>query len=747
MLRFVIGTAGTGKSTHITQTIVKLAAAGEKCMLLVPEQFSKTGESLLFSALDDTRSNLVELFSFTSLLRDVSSNHKKIGGTPLTAAGKAVLARRAVENTKKMLSLYSKQSGNFGFSFSLADTFDDFKRSGIDRATLWTLAEKAPERNRKLKELALIYSEYSGLMREGFCDSEDMYIALSSQLPYEYTYNTHIFIDGFESFSHGQLKIIEKMLTDAKDVTIALTCDSLYDITQGTGNFSFVQNTAGQLIRIAKNCGVEIAKPEVMREPRRFTTNDLKNTDLFLQGYDPEYENDGHAFVTEFETQMAEVSFAVAKINRLIKEGYTYNDITVVCPQLEKYENQLQESFSLADIPYFIDANRIISSSAPVVLMRSVMNIMAEGPDSENILSLLKTGLTDFDPDAVDTLENYLYVWQDYDFDLSLDFTFSPSGLKPAPAEDELPVLEAINHIRKTVWDTFAPYACRGETTGEEILKNCYSAVTALGCDEKLLAIARSLPDEDRDLLIRQWDTVIECMDSLYSICGSEAVSCRDMEMLFMLMVEGSEIGFAPQTQDCVMITDPKRMKLDAVKVVFILGAAQDIFPAVVAESGLISARDRDYLKASSYPLKNDFENLFSFENLYYYKALTSREDYLFISSCKKNIDSRQLLSAQTDMLKSGLRLEEAQLRLEDYAVTREFFTDYLSSLANNRTRRGYSQLLADLGITTDSLYRKQYEIKDLSLLDSVLGNFITISPTAAQSYSSVPLCTLSSES
>ena len=61
-------------------------------------------------------------------------------------------------------------------------------------------------------------------------------------------------------------------------------------------------------------------------------------------------------------------------------------------------------------------------------------------------------------------------------------------------------------------------------------------------------------------------------------------------------------------------------MKLDAVKVVFILGAAQDIFPAVVAESGLISARDRDYLS-----------DYLQFRNM---DVQLENEDWFFI--CKK---------------------------------------------------------------------------------------------------------------
>ena len=652
MLKFIIGTAGTGKSTRITEKIVSLAKQGEKCLLIVPEQFSKTGESVLFSALDDTQSNLVELFSFTSLLRDVNTNHKKISASVLTAAGKAVMARRSVENVKKMLTHYSRQRSNFGFSFSLAQTFDDFRRSGISRDVLYTLAQDAPQRNGKLKELALIYSEYTGLMGDKFCDSEDLYVKLGEILPFEYTHNTHIFIDGFESFSHGQLKIIEKMLADSIDVTVALTCDTLYDTTRGTGNFSFVQNTAGQLIRLARNMNIEIRPPVVMKEKHRFHNSDMENVDLFLLGEDTEKSENSHVFVTSFENQFDEVCYVTARINRLIRSGYTYNDITVVCPQMDKYENQLQESFTLADVPYFIDANRIISSSAPVVLFRSILSVMAKGINGETVLPLLKTGLTAFDDESVALLENYLYVWQDYDFDYSTDFPLSPGGLKPQPSEEEKEILEKINFIRRSITEIFSGFYRLENPYGAQILEYCYNIAIALGSDEKLMAAVSLLEKEDdRQLLLRQWETAVDCLDQLYSITGDDVISAADMEQLFTLIADAVEIGFAPQTQDCVMITDPKRMKLESVKAVFIIGAAQDIFPAIVSESGLISSADREYLKENNYPLKNDFENLFSFENLYYYKALTSPQEYLYISCARKNIDTRQLLSAQIETL------------------------------------------------------------------------------------------------
>ena len=179
MLKFVIGTAGTGKSQYIADRIVQLAQQGEKCLLLIPEQFSKTAEAMIFSALDDVQSNSVEVFSFTGLMRDVNTNHTRMVTTPLTDAGKAVLARRAADNVKKHLVLYSKQSNNFGFSFNLASAFDDLKRSGITADIFYSLAQNAPARSVRLKELALIYAEYCGLMDEKFRDSEDLLTKLA----------------------------------------------------------------------------------------------------------------------------------------------------------------------------------------------------------------------------------------------------------------------------------------------------------------------------------------------------------------------------------------------------------------------------------------------------------------------------------------------------------------------------------------------------------------------------------------
>ena len=147
MLQLIIGTAGTGKSVFIKEKIQQNARSGKKSILIVPEQFSKTGEAEIFSALEKSQFGLVNVFSFTSLLRDVWAESGKAPIQLLTDAGKAVVAKKSLQNVQKQLNSYGNQKHNIGFAFELAHVFEDFKRNGIDSTALYDIAQRAPEIN------------------------------------------------------------------------------------------------------------------------------------------------------------------------------------------------------------------------------------------------------------------------------------------------------------------------------------------------------------------------------------------------------------------------------------------------------------------------------------------------------------------------------------------------------------------------------------------------------------------------
>ena len=736
MLKLVLGTAGTGKSTYVKNQIQQLAQQGKKCMLIVPEQFSKTGEAEIFSSIHKAQLYLVKVYSFTSLLRDAQSQMPILNKLPLTQAGKTVMAQTSINAVHHNLKGYKSQRQNMQFAYMLTEIFDDFKRSGLDGQTLFSLAQKTEYNAEKLKDIALIYSEYSTAMGDKFCDHEDMLLSLCEHLPYQYTDETTVFIDGFESFSYAQYQVVLKLLKDAQNVTVTLTADDIYDNLGGAGSFSYTKRTAQRLISFAKKSDIPVAPVLTLTKNYRFKYPTLRAIDEILQGKPPQStENDNGAFINSFENQFKEVSYICAQINRLVKNGYKYDDIAIVSPQLERYENQFQDSFALAQIPYFIDQKRIITSSAPVMLIKSILDIMQEGINEDTILPLLKTQLTCFDEDSISMLENYLYMWQEYDFDFDKPFELSPDALETVISSKAQQVLEQINDMVAQMQSIFRPHVVKNERIkGSDILKWSYEIVEKLNSEQlatNYINAEKNFNKDNAELLERHWETTIACLDELYSIVADSLFTPFELASLFMLMVNSQEIGFAPQTQDCVIISSPQRMKLDAVKIVFITGASQDIFPAIISPDTVLSQQDREYLKSNDYPLNSDFENKFSFENLYFYKALTTASEALFISHCNKNLDSQEILSAEIENIKEILSLKSMPLSMEDYCINKPFFKDYISE---TNPQDGQA-ILQQLDIPFATIDMRQFKIEDKDLLNQILGEDMVVSPSGAESY------------
>ena len=106
MLKLLLGGSGSGKTTLLYQRIRARAEAGEKSILLVPEQFTSSTEGRIHRELGDALSGLVESFSFTSLAEHILSAEGGSAVQTLSDAGRAVLVRRALEELQDNVHYY-----------------------------------------------------------------------------------------------------------------------------------------------------------------------------------------------------------------------------------------------------------------------------------------------------------------------------------------------------------------------------------------------------------------------------------------------------------------------------------------------------------------------------------------------------------------------------------------------------------------------------------------------------------------
>ena len=173
MLKLLLGGSGSGKTTLLYQRIRVRAEAGEKSILLVPEQFTSSTEGRIHRELGDALSGLVESFSFTSLAEHILSAEGGSAVQTLSDAGRAVLVRRALEELQDNVHYYYRHRRSAAFCQMAAETIDELKSAGLSGQQLYELAQDCGTDSAKLSELALIFQGYETLLAGTGMDPSD----------------------------------------------------------------------------------------------------------------------------------------------------------------------------------------------------------------------------------------------------------------------------------------------------------------------------------------------------------------------------------------------------------------------------------------------------------------------------------------------------------------------------------------------------------------------------------------------
>ena len=182
MLKLLLGGSGSGKTTLLYQRIRARAEAGEKSILLVPEQFTSSTEGRIHRELGDALSGLVESFSFTSLAEHILSAEGGSAVQTLSDAGRAVLVRRALEELQDNVHYYYRHRRSAAFCQMAAETIDELKSAGLSGQQLYELAQDCGTDSAKLSELALIFQGYETLLAGTGMDPSDRLELAASRL-------------------------------------------------------------------------------------------------------------------------------------------------------------------------------------------------------------------------------------------------------------------------------------------------------------------------------------------------------------------------------------------------------------------------------------------------------------------------------------------------------------------------------------------------------------------------------------
>lgn len=642
MLQLVLGRAGSGKTEYVFSSIKTLVENGEKNILLItPEQFSFIAERRLLTDLGERNVKLVENTSFTRLADSVN---QQFGGEELpvlSKGAKAILMKKAIETVQDSLILFKRNISSVSFVDSAVKIYDEMKSCRVSADDIFNAATEADKEilKAKLHDIGLIIGAYDALIKDEYLDGANELTRLYERLlKLTYFKDRIVFIDGFSGFAAQEYKVLEVILKQAKKVYITFCSDS-FNNQDKFNLFSYINMNIGILKGVAEKIGVRLENTIFLENNYRHKSEDLSALEKNL--YQVVKNNTVNA-TDNIEIYSAKNIFdecdrTALGISKLLRKGYKASEIAVIVRDLDKYEKQLSYSFSKFNIPYFDDERQSVNSEPLIMFVGFLLRTIIYSYKSDDIFSLLKTGLTDLPDDDISELENYVYLWIINGSKWKKEFTESTKGFVEKISENDKKKIEKLNASREYVIAKLQKFQrkCKGASSAE-IAKAVYFALLDFKADENLKEIALALEKNGKSALAKEqgriWDLLMNILDELAILSDNKPVSVKEFYKLYSLMVLNVDLGVVPMGIDNVQLGSADRIRCDNPRAVFVLGANEGEFPKSVVSSGLLSEKDRIALIENNFKLYSYGETLNAQEKYYAYMAVCSAKEKVYIS-------------------------------------------------------------------------------------------------------------------
>lgn len=684
-LRIIYGKSGTGKTTFCLNEIKNKINEEKKLLFITPEQFSFNAEKNLIEILGTNASINAEVITFRRMAYRVFNEEGLNKKVTLTKSAKSMLIYNLIQKQKENLKFLGKANSLEGNTQIILNTITELKRHGVDINHLKqaNLDIKDKYLKTKILEILLIYENYQNYIQENYIDTDDELTLLYKNLEKTNLFkDCIIWIDEFTGFTKQEYLIIEKLLNVCKQVNISICTDSLIldESIKNSDIYYTSKKTIEKLIKIANENNIKIDKPIYLKQNYRFKCDELKHIEenLFSSRYNLYDEECNNISLFIAQDLYEEVENVAKQIINLVKnEGLQFRDISVITKDAQSYNNLISSIFKEYNIPVFIDIEADLSSNILIKYVLSVFDIILKNWSYESVFNYLKTGLVDVEKDDINYLENYVLKWgikgskwykEDWQYGLASDV--KNDGIKEE--------LKKVNDIRRNIIQPIIKLKEKilSKKSVLEITKNIYEFLQEQKIYEKLDHKITYLKQIGNLQMANEytltWNILMNIFDEIVLILGNQIVSLEEYKNTLKFGIMQNKITTIPSTLDQILVGDIDRTRSSKVKVTFIIGVIDGIFPTANNSEGFIDDTDRQKLKDVGIEMAKDTKELMYEDEYNIYKAFTSAEEKIFLSLPSSDMEGKTLRHSSiiTKLKKIFIKLyEESYITKSNFEI------------------------------------------------------------------------------
>lgn len=612
-------------------------------MLIVPEQFSHAAEKKLLERIDIIEDNKVEVFSFNRLC---TTTEKRMGFAhtdKIDAIGKTLIVRDILKNNDFLF--YRNAFEKDGFIDLISQTICEFKKYMILPETLLDISKKTDDKilSMKLNDLSVMYAEYEKIINNNYSDSDDSLTILANRLSESDIYeNKYVFFDEFSTFIPQEYRVISELCNKCREVCITLTYDAkepnstLFMPTSDT--ISSLKKHIKQNIKFTALENTHFVSPELsFMEKQLYTFPEIKYMD--------KCEN---IKVYGMSTPFNEVEMCSYEITKLLRSGrYMFKDIGIICSDIEVYARHIERIFEQSNIEYFIDIKNDVINHHLVRFVLGLIEVYLYDYNFASVFNYLKAAFVNAQVSDIALLEKYIRrtnlkrsTWLNDDkWNLLLESNFSDDEISKS----------ALNKIRTSYIIPLAKMheQIKGRHKVITICKALYSLLVELKLPLTISDYIKHFNDIGELRYAKEyekmWEILTDTLDKIVLLNGETTVNVQEFYDMLVTAFSQSKIGFIPSAIDRVMVGNTERTRFDGIKVLFVLGVNEGIFPVPSKPDGVLTDSDKDGMKLEDVEFSTTSSIAAFYSQFCAYTAFTMPSEMLVLSYAKSGNDFKAI--------------------------------------------------------------------------------------------------------
>ena len=645
-LQIIYGVAGTGKTNYIFEEVQQKVKENSKypIKIITPEQFSFTAEKQLLETSPSKSILKAEVITFARMAYRILN---EVGGktkSRLSGSGRAMLVNHILINQKNDFSFLGNSEENVEM---ITRQLTELKKHKVGTEELQKAINSTENKylQIKLQDIKTLYDTYTKTIENKYIDENDGLTLLAEKLEASKEFaNCDIYIDEFVGFTTQEYEVLRKLMKLSHKVTISVCADNLEENTNpDIDPFYENKQTACRIMNIANEENVSIEKPICIKQVKRFKSKELEHlanniSAPFYKKYNEEVK-DISVFLAS--NPYSEIENIATKIIKLVKSGYKYEDISVITKNIDTYSSLCKVIFSKYNIPVFIDEKKDFSSNILVKFILSILEVLAKNWSYEAVFGYIKTGFLPLDEKEIAILENYCIKcgikgskwyskeWKFYD----------------ETEEEQKQILYSKNEVITPLLEF--KKSLQGLKTVKDISTAIYEFLVKNNIAEKLEEKIQYLKENNQLEKAKEYEKsfqiFIQLLDEIVLVLGEQNITFEKYAKILKMGFTQSDLGVIPEAADQVVIGDVDRSRSHKIKVAFLIGLNDGIFPSVQKEEGFLDDNDRQILKNQGIELaKGTMEKLYD-DNFNIYKAFTTAEEKLYLSYVSSDSEGKSL--------------------------------------------------------------------------------------------------------